>query len=92
MFNMLLAIVFETYSTVRTEIGNNAETLFSQLYSLVRRGIQTRKGTRVNGVVYCDTGWGEREVGGGLLAQILKVPLSVVLTTIWSMCRYLQYW
>jgi hypothetical protein len=48
MFNMLLAIVFETYSTVRTEIGNNAETLFTQLYNLVRRGIQTRKGTRVN--------------------------------------------
>jgi hypothetical protein len=47
MLNMLLAIIFETYSEVRTSIGGNAETLGSQMYEIYRRWKQRRAGLRV---------------------------------------------
>ena len=37
MFNMLLAIVFSTYDNVRCDIGNTAETLWSQSEEILRR-------------------------------------------------------
>merc|ERR1719506_3542819 len=45
--NMLLAIVFETYTTVRENIGADAQTLWSQSYETVRRGVLTVRRKRV---------------------------------------------
>lgn len=47
MLNMLLAIVFDTYSEVKGSIGSHAETLWSQTYEIYRRTRERKKGRRV---------------------------------------------
>jgi hypothetical protein len=44
MFNMLLAIVFETYSEVRSGLGSHAETVWGQVYDFIERDLRERKG------------------------------------------------
>merc|ERR1719482_888330 len=48
MLNMLLAIIFETYSEVRSKIGSHAETLVSQLLEIVRRRRAQRRGDQLS--------------------------------------------
>lgn len=46
MFNMLLAIVFETYSEIRAGLGDTAETVWGQVYDFLDRDFRERKGER----------------------------------------------
>jgi hypothetical protein len=45
--NMLLAIIFETYTTVRERIGAHSLTLWDQSYETLRRLVLTCRGKRV---------------------------------------------
>lgn len=47
MFNMILAIIMDTYSEVKSRISLDAETLWSQSYSIWRRWRQKAKGERL---------------------------------------------
>jgi hypothetical protein len=48
MLNMLLAIVMDVYTEVKSGIGSNAETLWSQAYEMYRRWRELRRGKRVS--------------------------------------------
>merc|ERR1719399_208505 len=48
MLNMLLAIIFETYSEVRSKIGSQAETLPSQMLEIFRRRRDQQSGSKLS--------------------------------------------
>merc|ERR1712232_520871 len=48
MLNMLLAIVMDVYTEVKSSIGSDAETLWSQAREIYRRWRELRRGNRVS--------------------------------------------
>jgi hypothetical protein len=48
MFNMLIGIIFSTYDEVRSAIGADAETLWSQAYELFSRWKERRAGRQIH--------------------------------------------
>mmetsp|Transcript_33993 Transcript_33993/g.88683 ORF Transcript_33993/g.88683 Transcript_33993/m.88683 type:complete len:634 (-) Transcript_33993:804-2705(-) len=48
MFNMVLSIIMDSYTEVKSQLGGDSETLFSQTYEIYRRWRGKQKGERVS--------------------------------------------